>query len=596
MRSFLYILFGLLITFAGNTLTRSAEFKSQPLVRRPCAILAASEHLFVANRDSGTVIVLRKDTLQPIVETKIGKRLSAAQLATADDKRRLFITDESASELIVVKILNETEPEFSLPMRFPVPRAPVSVIPPGRHHPGCVASLWARQITLFDDVQATGLSSRLTIDLPFAPRRMIVSPDKKWLIVADSFGGRLATVDLLTRTIHCVQTIPGHNIRGLAWNHDGTELQIAHQMLTTFQPTTREHVFWGNVLTNILRSISLQQLTVTSERAAQRRLIHGSLIPMGEQGNAAGDPGPVYTTSSGQTVVSLSGVNEVAVQQKPNRPFVRRAVQTRPTHFAVDATSQRAWVVNTFSDSVSEINLQTAQVLRTRPIGKMRKLTSVERGEQEFYSARHSLDGWFSCHSCHTDGHSCGLTNDNLGDNNFGAPRRVLSLLGTAQTGPWAWNGSRSTLEEQVRKSFAETMHRANRQRLTDDTVTDLVAYLKSLPPPPPLASARQMSGRRKQHVQIKKGKEIFNTAGCVNCHQPPTYTSNDLFDVGFRDPNGATQFNPPSLRGVSQRDSLLHDGRATSLTELLQKYQHGIPRTLDDSQQRLLLDFLKSI
>ena len=46
-----------------------------------------------------------------------------------------------------------------------------------------------------------------------------------------------------------------------------------------------------------------------------------------------------------------------------------------------------------------------------------------------------------SCHSCHPDGHTNGLLNDNLGDGNFGAPKRVLSLLGVGQTGPWAWNG-----------------------------------------------------------------------------------------------------------------------------------------------------------
>ena len=50
-----------------------------------------------------------------------------------------------------------------------------------------------------------------------------------------------------------------------------------------------------------------------------------------------------------------------------------------------------------------------------------------------------------SCHSCHTDGHTNGQLNDNLSDfKTFGAPKRVLSLLGKRDTMPLAWNGGRA--------------------------------------------------------------------------------------------------------------------------------------------------------
>ena len=55
--------------------------------------------------------------------------------------------------------------------------------------------------------------------------------------------------------------------------------------------------------------------------------------------------------------------------------------------------------------------------------------------------AKLAHDGWFSCHSCHTDGHTNSRLNDSLGDGSFGAPKRVLSLLGVNDTAPWAWNG-----------------------------------------------------------------------------------------------------------------------------------------------------------
>ena len=51
-----------------------------------------------------------------------------------------------------------------------------------------------------------------------------------------------------------------------------------------------------------------------------------------------------------------------------------------------------------------------------------------------------------------------GRLNDNLTDGSFGTPKRVLSLLGVKDTGPWAWNGHMKDLETQVRTSLKSTM------------------------------------------------------------------------------------------------------------------------------------------
>ena len=40
-------------------------------------------------------------------------------------------------------------------------------------------------------------------------------------------------------------------------------------------------------------------------------------------------------------------------------------------------------------------------------------------------------DDWYSCHSCHTDGHTTGEIGGNtLGDGHYGAPKRIMTLLG----------------------------------------------------------------------------------------------------------------------------------------------------------------------
>jgi hypothetical protein len=65
---------------------------------------------------------------------------------------------------------------------------------------------------------------------------------------------------------------------------------------------------------------------------------------------------------------------------------------------------------------------------------------------------------------------------------------------------------------------------------------------------------------------------------------------------VGLTDEVGNHVFNPPSLRGVSQRDCLLHDGRAHALEDVFRKERH--PRGLELTSQEIfdLVLFLKSL
>ena len=76
----------------------------------------------------------------------------------------------------------------------------------------------------------------------------------------------------------------------------------------------------------------------------------------------------------------------------------------------------------------------------------------------------------------------------------------------------------------------------------------------------------------------------------------PPNFTSPDRYDVGLYDEMGNREFNPPSLRGVSRRDSLLHDGRAKSIEDVLQNAQH--PRGLELKAQEIadLTAFLRTL
>ena len=166
----------------------------------------------------------------------------------------------------------------------------------------------------------------------------------------------------------------------------------------------------------------------------------------------------------------------------------------------------------------------------------------------------------------------------------------MLSLLGTGMTDPWAWNGQMKELHTQVEKSIETTMHGKARPA----QIGDLVAYLHSLDPAPPLDPKADSDADRQS---LDRGRALFRSRGCAACHIPPlTYTSHGTVDVGLRDEAGQTLFNPPSLLGVSQRARFLHDGRAATLEEVFSDHAHQVEEGLTEEELRDLVRFLRSL
>jgi hypothetical protein len=58
----------------------------------------------------------------------------------------------------------------------------------------------------------------------------------------------------------------------------------------------------------------------------------------------------------------------------------------------------------------------------------------------------------------------------------------------------------------------------------------------------------------------------------------------------------GNRQFNPPSLRGVGQRERLLHDARADSLDDLFRHHHHPPGAHLTERDITDLIAFLRTL
>ncbi len=558
-------------------------------LRRPVALTLTDggKRLLVANRDSGTVAVLDTDTQRVVAETRVGRKL--ADMTATRDGGLLLAADEAAGEVMLLAHREGTVRELR---RVKVGLSPVGVRVSKDGALAAVACLWPRRLMILDLAAARKAASEqgagpvvAAVDLPFAPRRLLAAPGGAKVIVADAFGGQLAVVNLARRRVESVRGLVAHNLRGLALDRRRKSLLLAHQVLHAQGRTVPGDIVSANVIAN-----SVARLSLASVLDARGDILRDDrLYALGDIERGAGDPAAVAETEDGRLLVTLAGVNELAIGRPEEALWTRLPVGQRPTALAVDEARGRAYVANTFADSISVVDLRAPRVVAEVRLGPAAELRPQERGEVLFYDARLSHDAWYSCHSCHPDGHSNGRLNDNFTDGSFGTPKRVLSLLGARDTGPWAWDGRLKDLEAQVRNSIKSTMQG---RAPSADQVRDLTAYLRTLAPPPSVARAR---GVVDEEV-FKRGRRVFARQKCATCHTPPTYTSPKTYDVGLRDERGGAHFNPPSLRGLSQAGPYFHDGRARTLREVFTRYRHQLSGELSDADVADLLYFLGSL
>lgn len=594
------ILTGILLTLSGATVTARDALRVIPesgsAYRVPVDLVWQRDRLFVANSRTGTVSCVDPESGRVTTEWAVAESLSGM----AGWRDGLLLLDDRQHRLIWATRHPQSADMESV-LSIEVPEYPIDVAVSPDESTVAVSSLWSRRLTLLDG-QREGLQTLHTIDLSFAPRSLMFLPAGP-LVVADAFGGHLAIVDCATGTILKQHDVYGHNIRGLGFNHKDDTLMVACQTLDPGTFTSYERVFWGVVMQNGLHSLPLTQLLSETGDVADTAVDEPKYdgpsyatqqhYPLGTPSIGSGDPGAMVVTDDDTTLLLISGVSQVAFRTASHLPFERLKTGRRPESICLDDVQQRAFIANRFDDSITVVSLtgESPLIESTISLGTMRELSPAEQGEQTFYDATVSLDGWFSCHSCHTDGHTNGRRADTFGDEDRGAPKQVISLLGTGSTGPWAWNGGKSQLEEQIKTSLIISMQtQVPSEHLP---IEPLASYLRTLPTAPSIQEARQES---MPEELLRLARLDFDSVGCRNCHAGDSFTSEETFDVGIYDETGETTFNPPSLRGVSQRAPYFHDGRAPSLEDVLRSSHHDSASPLTDDQIPRLMQLLETL
>jgi YVTN family beta-propeller protein len=433
---------------------------------------------------------------------------------------------------------------------------------------------------------------------PREPRRLALSPDGRYLAAASARSSQVRLWDTTTNKQLWEEDIgDAFNLRGLTFTPKGDSVVCSHVIRRTF-PVSKGHIEEGWVIDS-----RLTQLPVKPDPD-----VHFFQIALDKRGQAVGDPdGLVF--HGDELAISAAGTHELLLIDADHVPWsagspgdtidvrleigdhkLRRVeLGGRPLSIVPLGAANEVAVANYLLDAVQVVDVKSGKLVRTIPLGGPAQASPARQGEAMFYDARRSHNQWFSCNTCHSEGHTCGLTFDTLNDDSYGNPKLTPSLRGVTKTGPWTWHGWQKDLGAAVTKSFTETMYGP---KPTDAEVKGMLAFFETLEQPP--------NPHRKDESAVRGEKLFRGKAGCVHCHKGDEYTSTSNYDVGLEDDGSPyDKWNPPSLRGLWDRGPYLHDGRAATLEELLK--QHHTPQKLGGEEltaeeRKDLIAFLKSL
>lgn len=570
-----------------------ADIASTPHLRHPVKMVLIQDEslLLVANSRSGSLSQIDLSSDRTIREWKVAGELS--DMAYIQKHPQILLTDDVQNSLIILD-WDSSSDHWEKRAELPIATDPQHIAIHPQSNIAAIASRWSHRLTLLKptESQAKTASWKITtvVDLPFAPGKMTFVPEQNALLIADAFNGMLALFDLGKKSIRAVSHFQINNIANLSLTReaDQTTVWISGESLNSYATTFNPEVTWGVLMDNQVRAIPLSDLLNPTRSPIQMGTVYG----MGDETGPGGDPNAVLIRKKGTLITALGGVDRVAFRpQLASNYTYRIQVGDRPIDMVMTTDESTLYVANQFSDSISVIDLNETRLLKNISLGPQPTLTDSDKGERLFFDASLSLRGWYSCHSCHTDGHTTGLLNDNLGDDHFGSPKRILTLLGAASSPPFSWLGKMENLESQIAKSLDKTMlHKGS----TTDKAAFIARYLETLKAPPSVIAARSKTNRE----LFEEGRKVFHREGCQECHKAPYYTTAETYNVGLTDSAGNQAFNPPTLLGISQRDTFFHDNSASTIEEVLFGRQHPEPRErpLPAQERRALIHFLNSL
>ena len=572
---------------------------SSTLDRSPVDLLLTTDGkwLLTANQTSASVSLINLANGKVVSEIPCGERPTA--LAITPDGKKALVSGTFSHDLTLLS-LNEGKLTGSGTVRLGFEPRGLAVSNDGKL---AYVALTTAHVVAVVDLDTMKVVERIAVGR--WPRYLAISPDGSRLAVGINGDGGVAVVDTLQRKLLYQELFAGINLGQMQISKDG-KFAYFPWMVYRHNPITPNNVRIGWVLGSRIARVRLD--------GKFRR----EAITLDPSGMAVSDPhGLALSPDEKWLVCAASGTHELLVYRLAGLPFqdyggpgdhinpellkdkdrfYRIPLGGRPMAVRYAADGRHAYVANYLDNSVQVVDVPGGKVARTIALGGDKEPSLARRGEAIFYDGRRSLDQWYSCHSCHYEGHTNSVAMDTRNDGRFGNFKTVLSLRNVTRTGPWTWHGWQKDLDKAMHVSITETMLG---KAPSKDDIKAMIAFLETLTVPP--NPNRNRDGSLSEAA--RRGEEVFRSAkaGCTRCHSGPYFADGRIHDVGTGERGDVYKgYNPPSLLGVYDRMSYLHDGRASTLEEVL-RGPHNPNRvtgrgSLSEKEMNDLLAYLKSL
>ena len=245
-------------------------------------------------------------------------------------------------------------------------------------------------------------------------------------------------------------------------------------------------------------------------------------------------------------------------------------------------------------------------------------------GESLFNDGRLSHDGSLSCASCH-DVHTNGAASRRVTSRHASEMRfTVLSVFNAALSFRLNWEGNFRTLEAQIESSLESPRNMASNtaevlDKLKDDPVVvqhfreayghppdrssfldALATYERSLLTPDSRFDRFLRGDDKALTQQERHGYELFQSLGCISCHQGVNIGGNLFERHGIFHPLASPKpaiLRVPSLRNIAALAPYFHDGSSPNLEDAVRKMAAAqLDQTLPAEDVTSIVAFLQTL
>jgi YVTN family beta-propeller protein len=595
------------LALAGTALAAGPVFLS------PCALVRGAAGIYVASDGAARIALFDVD--RGSVSSFLEMPGPVTSMALTPDGKALLATIGQPKGLLAVVDLGSHKVR-----RATVGHSPSAVAVSADGRTAYVCNRFQNSVSVVD---LGSLKETARIAVLREPIACALAADGQRLFVAnhlpagradgDYTGAVVSVIDTVSRTVAAALALPNGStgVRGLCLSPDGAFVYVTHILARYQLPTTQLERGWMN--TNGLSVID----------AATGAYVNTVLLDDVDLG-AANPWGMAFSADGAAILVAHAGTHELSIIDRAalHEKLAKVAAGERVSQVSATAEDvpndlsflvgirrrlalagngprsvlvidKQAFVSEYYSDSLGVVNLDPEAVHRpaSLPLGPVQELTQERLGERNFNDATMCFQHWQSCASCHPDGRADALNWDLLNDG-MGNPKQTKSLLLSTRTPPVMVTGVRDSAETAVRTGMRFIQFAVR----PEEDLKPIDAYLRAMAAvPSPYLDDGDLSKAG------KRGRKVFEKAGCAQCHPEPLYTDLQKYNVGLGlDRHQADAFDTPTLVETWRTAPYLYDGRAASAQELFTTFNpsdsHGRTSQLSEKELADLLEFMLSL